>query len=351
MTYSLAYSPCPNDTYIFAALTNGLLPAAPQVEVVLDDVEALNVAARAGRFELTKVSYGAIPYLMDATASCAPAERLGAAAARSSSRFRAPAAAHRRWNIFAPDALFAIPGRMTTAYALLRLALGHEPRTIERRFDGIVDAVARGEADAGLIIHESRFTYQTAGLAQVVDLGEWWERYTGKPIPLGAILVRNDIPTTTRARTRRCDPAQPAFARAREAEIIAYVRAHAFEMDESVMRAHIALYVNDYSDDVGADGIAAVEECSSALLRRDSFPPASGPRSSREPHRARAFGVSRRERRAARRGGAPRHRRRADSARRARRRRVRARRRRAAARAERSASSRILPAFFRRANR
>ena len=161
---------------------------------------------------------------------------------------------------------------MTTAYALLRLALGREPRTIERRFDGIVDAVARGEADAGLIIHESRFTYQTAGLAQVVDLGEWWERYTGKPIPLGAILVRNDIPD---ADARALDDAirrSLHFARAREAEIIAYVRAHAFEMDESVMRAHIALYVNDYSDDVGADGIAAVEELFERAAAAGLFP-------------------------------------------------------------------------------
>ena len=272
MTYSLAYSPCPNDTYIFAALTNGLLPAAPQVEAVLDDVEALNVAARAGQFELTKVSYGAIPYLMDRYRILRAGGALGRGCgplvvALPDAGGSAPALEH-----LPPDALFAIPGRMTTAYALLRLALGHEPRTIERRFDGIVDAVARGEADAGLIIHESRFTYQTAGLAQVVDLGEWWERYTGKPIPLGAILVRNDIPDD---QARVLDDAirrSLHFARAREAEIIAYVRAHAFEMDESVMRAHIALYVNDYSDDVGADGIAAVEELFERAAAAGLFP-------------------------------------------------------------------------------
>jgi 1,4-dihydroxy-6-naphthoate synthase len=272
MTYSLAYSPCPNDTYIFAALTNGLLPAAPQVEVVLDDVEALNVAARAGRFELTKVSYGAIPYLMDRYRILRAGGALGRGCGPLVVALPGAAGSAPALEDLSPDAVFAIPGRMTTAYALLRLALGREPRTIERRFDGIVDAVARGEADAGLIIHESRFTYQAAGLAQVVDLGEWWERYTGKPIPLGAILVRNDIPDPD---ARALDDAirrSLHFARAREAEIIAYVRAHAFEMDESVMRAHIALYVNDYSDDVGADGIAAVEELFERAAAAGLFP-------------------------------------------------------------------------------
>jgi 1,4-dihydroxy-6-naphthoate synthase len=272
MTYSLAYSPCPNDTYIFAALTNGLLPAAPQVEVVLDDVEALNVAARAGRFELTKVSYGAIPYLMDRYRILRAGGALGRGCGPLVVALPGAASSAPALEDLSPDAVFAIPGRMTTAYALLRLALGREPPTIERRFDGIVDAVARGEADAGLIIHESRFTYQAAGLAQVVDLGEWWERYTGKPIPLGAILVRNDIPDPD---ARALDDAirrSLHFARAREAEIIAYVRAHAFEMDESVMRAHIALYVNDYSDDVGADGIAAVEELFERAAAAGLFP-------------------------------------------------------------------------------
>jgi 1,4-dihydroxy-6-naphthoate synthase len=260
MTYSLAYSPCPNDTYIFAALTNGLLAGAPQVNVVLDDVEALNVAAQAGRFELTKVSYGAIPYLLDRYRILRAGGALGRGCgplvvAPAGADGNAPAL-----EALGEDALFAIPGRMTTAYALLRLALGREPRTVERRFDGIVDAVARGEADAGLIIHESRFTYQSSGLREVIDLGAWWERQTGEPIPLGAILVRNDIGDNDARDIDAAIRRSLHFARTREPEIIAYVRAHAFEMDDAVMRAHIALYVNAYSDDVGDDGIAAVEE-------------------------------------------------------------------------------------------
>jgi 1,4-dihydroxy-6-naphthoate synthase len=255
MNYSLAYSPCPNDTYIFAALTNGLLPDAPRVTVVLDDVEALNIAAREGRYELTKVSYGAIPYLLGSYRLL----RAGGALGRGCGPLVVAQAA-RDLASFGDDAVFAIPGRMTTAYLLLRLALGREPNIKEMRFDTIVDAVARGDVDAGLIIHESRFTYANAGLACVIDLGDWWETTTGNPIPLGAILVRRDIDDAA-ARTIDTDIRRSlAVARTREHEIIDYVRAHAFEMDDAVMRAHIALYVNEFSDDVGPTGIAAVND-------------------------------------------------------------------------------------------
>jgi 1,4-dihydroxy-6-naphthoate synthase len=255
MNYSLAYSPCPNDTYIFAALTNGLLPAAPRVAVVLDDVEALNLAARAGRHELTKVSYGAIPYLLDSYRIL----RAGGALGRGCGPLVVSGKA-RDLASFGADAVFAIPGRLTTAYLLLRLALGREPKVKEMRFDTIVDAVTAGEVDAGLIIHESRFTYARAGLHCAIDLGDWWESATGNPIPLGAILVRRDISDDAARAIDSAIRESLDFARAREPEIIDYVRAHAFEMDDEVMRAHIALYVNEFSDDVGASGIAAVRD-------------------------------------------------------------------------------------------
>jgi 5,8-dihydroxy-2-naphthoate synthase len=277
MTYSLAYSPCPNDTYIFAALSNGLLPGAPAVRVVLDDVEALNLAARAGRFELTKVSYGAIPYLTERYRILRAGGALGRGCgplliAKPRADGSAPALAD-----FGADALFAIPGRFTTAYALLRLALGREPQTVELRFDRIVEAVQNGEADAGLIIHESRFTYRQSGLAQALDLGDWWERETGNPIPLGAILVRRDV---SDEQARALDDAIRAslrFARRREPEIIDYVRAHAFEMDDTVMRAHIALYVNEYSEDVGEAGRASVEDFFARAARAGLIPPQAAP--------------------------------------------------------------------------
>ena len=157
------------------------------------------------------------------------------------------------------DPIVAIPGERTTAFLLLQLALGRRPRTRIMRFDRIVDAVASGEVDAGLIIHESRFTYQRFGLHQLLDLGAWWESTTGRPIPLGAILARRDLAPE---RARAIDAAvrsSLAFARSDENAIMPYVREHAFEMDDTVMRAHIALYVNDYSLDLGDEGLAAVD--------------------------------------------------------------------------------------------
>jgi 1,4-dihydroxy-6-naphthoate synthase len=271
-TYSLAYSPCPNDTYIFAALTNGLIEGAPKVDVVLDDVEALNQGAREGRYALTKVSYGAIPYLLDKYRILRAGGALGRGCgplvvARPGVDAKPPLLTD-----FADDATFAIPGRLTTAYALLRLALGREPRTVEMRFDGIVDAVVNEQVAAGLIIHESRFTYEKAGLEEVIDLGDWWEHETGNPIPLGAILVRRDVSDEDARAIDEAIRRSLRFAREREGEIIGYVREHAFEMDDDVMRAHIELYVNAYSEDVGEEGIAAVEDFFARAARANVIP-------------------------------------------------------------------------------
>ncbi|MHB8147257.1 MAG: 1,4-dihydroxy-6-naphthoate synthase [Vulcanimicrobiaceae bacterium] len=255
-TSTLAYSPCPNDTYIFAALTNGLLEQAPSVRVHFADIEELNNAALRGTFELTKVSYGAIPWLMERYRilraggalgrGCGPLVVTGPGRARSLEELR--------------DAVFAIPGERTTAFMLLQLALGARPRTVQLRFDRIIPAIAAGEVEAGLIIHESRFTYADAGLVRAADLGEWWERTTGKPIPLGAILVRNDIARERALGLNRAIERSLAFARHHENLIMPFIREHAFEMSEAVMRDHIALYVNDYSRDIGEGGILAVRE-------------------------------------------------------------------------------------------
>ena len=252
----LAYSPCPNDTYIFAALTNGLLADAPRVKVVLLDIDELNDAAAHARYPLTKVSYGAIPYLMDDYRLL----RSGGALGRGCGPLVVARPDRLKNWAELDDPLVAIPGERTTAFLLMQLALGYRPRTRIMRFDAIVAAVANGEVDAGLIIHESRFTYQNAGLHALRDLGAWWEETTGRPIPLGAILARRDL---SRERALEIDAAvrnSLAFARNDEAAIMPYVREHAFEMNESVMRAHIGLYVNDYSTDVGTDGMLAVEE-------------------------------------------------------------------------------------------
>lgn len=256
---SLAYSPCPNDTYIFAAWTNGLIDGAPPVKVVLDDVEALNEAALSGRHALTKVSYGAIPYLLDRYRILRAGGALGRGCGPLVVARPGPDGSAAPLAGFRAHARIAIPGEMTTAYLLLRLALQRPIDAVPMRFDRIVDAVARGEVDAGLIIHESRFTYKQAGLAQVEDLGEWWERETGHPIPLGAILARRDLPSAGVAAIDATIRRSLAYADANGPAVAPYVREHAFEMDENVMHAHIALYVNQYSRDVGEDGIAAID--------------------------------------------------------------------------------------------
>lgn len=277
LTYSLAYSPCPNDTYIFAALTNGLLPDAPRVEAVLDDVETLNAAARRGRYALTKVSYGAIPYLLDRYRILRSGGALGRGCGPLLVARPRPDGSLPSLHELDPDALIAIPGVLTTAFLLLRLALGRIPKTAEMRFDRIVGAVAGGEVDAGLIIHESRFTYQQQKLAAIADLGEWWEGHSGAPIPLGAILAHRDLDDAAARRVNDAVRRSLAFARKREDAIIDYIRAHANEMSDDVMRKHIALYVNDFSDDIGDEGIAAVETLFARAAAAGFLPPETKP--------------------------------------------------------------------------
>lgn len=253
---TLAYSPCPNDTYIFAAWTNGMLNGKPEVRVHLEDVENLNHSALKADYDLTKVSYGAIPLLMEKYRIL----RAGGALGRGCGPLLiARPGSGEKLEDFA-EKIVAIPGEMTTAFMLLRLAMNRRPQTIQLRFDLIVDAVARGTADAGLIIHESRFTYRDAGLVQIVDLGEWWESQTGMPIPLGAILARRDLESEGAAAANEAIRKSLRYAREHEKDVMPYVRDHAFEMSEQVMRKHIDLYVNEYSEDVRDDGISAVNE-------------------------------------------------------------------------------------------
>jgi 1,4-dihydroxy-6-naphthoate synthase len=254
----LAYSPCPNDTYIFAAWTKALLPGAPPVRVILDDVEALNGAARRAEHALTKVSYGAIPYLLKDYRILRAGGALGRGCGPLVVARPGTAGSSPDLGALPENARIAIPGELTTAYLLLRLAMARPIEAVVMRFDTIVDAVAAGTVDAGLIIHESRFTYQSAGLVKVADLGEWWEGETGCAIPLGAILARRDL---TPERSRAIDETireSLRFAMAHGDAVAPYVREHAFEMDEDVMRAHIALYVNEFSLDLGDEGLAAI---------------------------------------------------------------------------------------------
>jgi 1,4-dihydroxy-6-naphthoate synthase len=256
---SLGYSPCPNDTFIFHALATGLTSVEDvRFTIRLEDVETLNRLALQGEIDVTKVSYGAVPLLLDRYALLRSGGALG--------RGCGPLLVARRplETEELHQARIAVPGRMTTANLLLRLFEPELPPGREMVYSDIMPAVERGEVDAGLIIHESRFTYPDHGLVKVVDLGEWWERETGTPIPLGGIVARRSLGEALIHRIEAGIRASVEHALRHPAASAAYVTAHAQEMDPAVMQQHIDLYVNDFSVDVGAEGERAIEE----LLRR-----------------------------------------------------------------------------------
>lgn len=253
MTLSLGYSPCPNDTFIFDALIHGKIDTEGlQFEPVIADVEALNRRAFEGDIDVTKLSYHAFAHqlhqykLLDAGSAlgnnCGPL-----LVAREP---LTPEAVDR--------ASIAIPGRMTTASFLLGLFYPNALNITEVLFSEIEDAVLSGRYSAGLIIHENRFTYEEKGLVKLADMGERWEQSTGKPIPLGGIVVNRRLPEDVQQKINRALRRSVEYAFANTPDVMPYVRAHAQAMDEAVMLAHINLYVNKYSISLGEDGRAAV---------------------------------------------------------------------------------------------
>ena len=256
---TLAFSPCPNDTYIFAALANGLLKDTPAINIQLEDIENLNNSALKGDYELTKVSYAVVPDLLENYKMLRAGGALGHGCGPL---LVARPDTGKRLEDF-KDKLIAIPGERTTAVMLLNLALGTRPQTLAMRFDKIIESVAGGTVDAGLIIHESRFTYEDEGLVSVADLGQWWEAETKMPVPLGAIMIRDDVAEHSEEINNAIRKSL-RYARENEKDVMKYVKEHANEMDDDVMRRHIETYVNEFTDDVGDEGTAAVKE----LFRR-----------------------------------------------------------------------------------
>jgi 1,4-dihydroxy-6-naphthoate synthase len=247
----IAFSPCPNDTFVFHALVHGLVPGAPAMDVTFADVDVTNTAALDGRFDLVKVSYAALPWLLDQYELLPCGGALG--------RGCGPLVL----TLDRPDidgAVVAVPGERTTAYLLFRLwSAGRPPARIEVvPFHEIMPGVASGRFDAGLVIHEARFTFQRYALSQVVDLGEWWERDTGSPIPLGAILAKRGVVDPVAAAGWIQSSVRQAWADPHASRD--YVLQHAQEMEPDVVDQHIALYVNGFTEALGADGYAAVRE-------------------------------------------------------------------------------------------
>ena len=268
---SLGYSPCPNDTYIFYGLVHGKIDGAPRCREILEDIETLNRMAMAGKLDMTKISFHAFAFMRDRYCLLHSGGALG--------RGCGPL-------VIAPDALdprdllgkrIAIPGELTTAALLLRLFNPALDNLVAMPFHEIMEATQRGDVDAGVIIHESRFTYPDYGLHKVIDLGEWWEASTGHPIPLGGILARRDIGEEKIQQIDISLCASVKYAHTNPNEVKNYIREHAQEMDEAVMQQHIDLYVNDYTLDYGADGEAALVDLFARAEEADIVPRSDQP--------------------------------------------------------------------------
>ncbi len=264
---TIGYSSCPNDTFIFYALIHGKV-RIPGIEFreQLEDVETLNRMALDGRLDITKISYHALGLLREHYALL----RSGGALGRGCGPLIVAKAGASLSDL--KRGLIAIPGKLTTAYLLLRLYDPSLTNIAVMSFDRIMNAVSGGHATAGLIIHESRFTYQQYNLKKLIDLGEWWETYSGLPIPLGGILGKRTLGKEVLLAVESAIRESLLYARQHPDEVLRYCRRHSQEMDESVMRSHIDLYVNEYSLDLGQEGIVAVRKLLAEAEGRGVFP-------------------------------------------------------------------------------
>ena len=258
---TFGFSPCPNDTFAFHALVHGLIDTPIRVRPVLLDIEELNRRAHDGAFDLTKLSVGAFAGVGDRYRLL----RSGAALGHGVGPL--VVAREARPLDDAVRGRVAIPGRETTAFRLLGLAAPSLGEVVEVRYDRILAAVRDGDVDAGLIIHESRFTYQDHGLVKIVDLGDWWEAHTGLPVPLAGICARADLDPAVTAAAEAAIRASVAHAFAHPEASRAYVRAHSQEMSDAVCDQHIRLYVNEHSLDIGDEGLAAIGRLTGAPVR------------------------------------------------------------------------------------
>ena len=269
---TLGYSPCPNDTYIFYALVRGKVPVPGLAfRERLEDVETLNQLALDGTLDLTKISYHALGHLRERYALL----RSGGALGRGCGPLIVARPGTRIEDL--RSGTVAIPGKLTTAWLLLQLFDRGLNNVVVMTFDRIMQAVADGTVTAGLIIHESRFTYPLYKLDMLLDLGEWWERYSSLPIPLGGILGKRSLGTETLMTVEKAIRESLRYARAHPAEVLAYVKEHSQEMDETFMMSHIDLYVNDFSRDLGDEGVAAVRRLFAEAEKRGIFPSSDMP--------------------------------------------------------------------------
>jgi len=267
MVLTLGFSTCPNDTFIFDAMVNGKIDTEGlRFELHLADVEELNSMAFKAIIDVTKVSYHAFAYLSEAYQLLTAGSALG---------FGNGPLLISKHKIY-PDELeglrIAIPGKYTTANLLLSLAYPHLKLKTAYLFSDIEEIILSGEADAGVIIHENRFTYHSKGLKKIVDLGELWESQTGLPIPLGGIIVKRELPKEVKLKINRVLRRSVEYALQNPNDSLPFVRQHAQAMEEDVMRNHIQLYVNDFSVDLGEKGREAITTLYAKGTEKQLFP-------------------------------------------------------------------------------
>jgi 1,4-dihydroxy-6-naphthoate synthase len=254
MHLTLGFSPCPNDTFIFDALVNNKIDTKGLTfDTQLEDVETLNRWALQGKLPVTKLSFAVYLKVKDRYELLNNGSALG--------RGCGPLLIAREPIALAelPKCNIAIPGENTTANLLFSIAYPEARQKQVMLFSDIENAVLEGRVDAGVIIHENRFTYQQKGLVKIIDLGEYWEKTTGSPIPLGGIFIRKDLPADVKQQVDALIHESLEYAYRHYPQLSTYVKQHAQEMDEQVMRQHIDLYVNDFSLGLGVEGKAAVD--------------------------------------------------------------------------------------------
>ena len=250
----LAYSTCPNDTFIFYALAHNLIDCSGlKFEIKLADVETLNQCAKSGAFDISKLSFAAIGHLMEKYALL----RSGAAIGRGCGPLLLAKPGFDIEQLSLKK--IAVPGMWTTASMLLGLYLSEKPRAVPMPFEQIMPAIQRGEYDCGVIIHEGRFTYREYDLVSIIDLGEWWEEKTSLPIPLGGIAVRRDITSAVARKIEDSIRSSMEYSFNHRKEADDYIKRYAQEMSSKVIRQHIDLYVNEFTLNLGKEGEEAVK--------------------------------------------------------------------------------------------
>lgn len=263
MKLTLGFSPCPNDTFIFEAMVHGRVDTEGlEFDWFLADVEELNRRAVEGSVDITKMSFHAYARTAQKYLILDSGSALG--------RSNGPLVVSRRPVMpdELDDALIAIPGKYTTANLLFSIFWPGATRKREYLFSDIPGAVLSGEADAGLIIHETRFTFRSMGLTMVADTGAMWEKMTGLPVPLGGIVISRNIDPFVASKVERAIRRSIEYARSSPRESVDFIRQHARETDDEVTREHIKLYVNDFSLSLGEEGRRAIEKLFSVALEK-----------------------------------------------------------------------------------